>query len=88
MYRFENDIYLWAILGILPLILIVFLFIQNWKKRKLRQFGNEEIVKRLMPNVSKTLPIVKFVLFALRSLALQLLFENDALVHHLFRYLF
>jgi len=70
LYRFENDIYLWAILGVLPLILIVFLFIQKWKKRKLRQFGNEEIVKRLMPNVSKSLPIVKFVIYSLSIISL------------------
>lgn len=70
MYRFESDIYLWAILGILPLVIIVFLFIQNWKKRKLQQFGNEEIVKRLMPNVSKSLPIVKFVLYSLAIVSL------------------
>jgi Ca-activated chloride channel family protein len=70
LYRFEQDIYLWAILGVLPLILVVFLYLQNWKKRKLRQFGNEEIVKRLMPNVSKTLPIVKFVLYALAMISL------------------
>ena len=70
MYRFENDIYLWVILGVLPLILIVFLFIQKWKKRKLRQFGNEEIIKRLMPNVSKSLPIVKFVIYSLSIISL------------------
>jgi Ca-activated chloride channel family protein len=70
LYRFENDIFLWAILGVIPLILIVFLFIQNWRKRKLRQFGNEEIVKRLMPNVSKTLPIIKFTLYALAMVSL------------------
>ncbi len=70
MYRFEHEIYLWAILGVLPLLLVVFLFLQNWRKRKLRQFGNEEIVKRLMPNVSKSLPIVKFVLYALAMISL------------------
>ena len=64
MYRFEHHIFLWALLGVLPLILIIFLVIQNWKKRKLRQFGNQEIVKRLMPNISRTLPIVKFVLYS------------------------
>ncbi|MDB4533609.1 VWA domain-containing protein [Vicingaceae bacterium] len=50
--------------------MIVFFFIQNWKKRKLRQFGNEDIVKRLMPNVSKTLPIVKFTMYALAMISL------------------
>ena len=70
MYRFEHDIYLWALLAVIPLIILVFLFIQNWKRRKLRKFGSEEIVKRLMPNVSKTLPIVKFVLYTLAMISL------------------
>lgn len=70
MYRFENDIYLWAILAVIPLIVVVFFFVQTWKKRKLRKFGNKEIVKRLMPNVSKSLPIVKFVMYALAMISL------------------
>ncbi|MBL4593661.1 MAG: VWA domain-containing protein [Flavobacteriales bacterium] len=55
--------YLWAILVVIPLIIAVFILVQNWKNRKLRKFGNQEIIKRLMPNVSTTLPIVKFVLY-------------------------
>jgi len=70
LYRFENYIYLWAILAVVPLIVIVFLLVQNWKKRKLRQFGNQTIIKRLMPNVSKSLPIVKFVLYTLAIITL------------------
>ena len=70
MFRFEHNIYLWAILAVIPLIIIVFLFVQNWKKRKMRQFGNQKIVKRLMPNVSKSLPIVKFVLYSLAMISL------------------
>ena len=74
MYRFEHHIYLWAILAVIPFIVLVFLFVQNWKKRKLRQFGNQKIVKRLMPNVSKSLPTVKFILytFAITSLLIGL----------------
>lgn len=70
MYRFEHHIFLWAIIGVIPFILIVFLLVQNWKKRKLRQFGNQEIIKRLMPNVSKTLPIVKFILYSFAMISL------------------
>jgi len=70
LFRFEHNIYLWAILAVIPLIIIVFLFVQNWKKRKMRQFGNQKIVKRLMPNVSKSLPIVKFVLYSLAMISL------------------
>lgn len=70
MYRFEHHIFLWAILGVLPLILLVFLLIQNWKRRKIRQFGNEAIVKRLMPDVSKSLPIIKFILYSFAMVSL------------------
>ena len=70
MYRFEHNIYLWALLAVIPLIVIVFLFVQNWKRRKLRKFGSQAVVKRLMPNVSKTLPIVKFVLFTMAMVSL------------------
>ncbi|MEJ6736352.1 MAG: VWA domain-containing protein [Flavobacteriales bacterium] len=70
MYRFEHNIYLWALLAVIPLIVIVFLFVQNWKRRKLRKFGSQAVVKRLMLNVSKTLPIVKFVLFTMAMVSL------------------
>lgn len=70
MYRFEHNIYLWALLAVIPLIVIVFLFVQNWKRRKMRKFGSQAVVKRLMPNVSKTLPIVKFVLFTMAMVSL------------------
>jgi len=70
LYRFEHNIYLWALLAVIPLIVIVFLFVQNWKRRKLRKFGSQAVVKRLMPNVSKTLPIVKFVLFTMAMVSL------------------
>tara|TARA_B110000459_G_C16622347_1_gene502566 strand:+ start:1955 stop:2995 length:1041 start_codon:yes stop_codon:yes gene_type:complete len=70
LYRFEHNIYLWALLAVIPLIVIVFLFVKNWKRRKLRKFGSQAVVKRLMPNVSKTLPIVKFVLFTMAMVSL------------------
>jgi len=70
LYRFEHDIYLWALLGVIPIIVLVFLFVQNWKRRKLRKFGNKEIVKRLMPNVSRSLPVVKFVLYTMAMISL------------------
>jgi len=70
LYRFEHHIFLWALLGIIPLITIVFILVQNWKKRKLHQFGHQEIIKRLMPNVSKSLPTIKFVLYSLSLISL------------------
>lgn len=42
----------------------------NWKKKKIKQFGNKEIISRLMPNVSKSLPIVKFIFYSLAMISL------------------
>lgn len=70
MYRFEHNIYLWALLVVLPLIIIVFYWIQNWKKRKLKQFGDANVIQRLMPHISRKLAIVKFVLYTFAMLFL------------------
>lgn len=70
MFRFEHIAFLWAIAGVIPLILIVFILIQNWKKRKIKKFGNLEVTKRLMPNVSRTFPVIKFVFYGLAMLFL------------------
>ncbi len=67
---------LWALAIVIPLIVLVFLFIQNWKKRKLKQFSSNDIVKRLMPNVAKKLPILKFVLYTLAMFSLLLGIAN------------
>lgn len=65
MFRFEYDIFLWAALGVIPLIILVFVLMQGWKRRKREQFGNPEMIQRLMPQVSRSLPIVKFCFYAL-----------------------
>ncbi len=64
LFRFEHNIYLWALLALIPLMIIVFIFIQRWKNKRLKQFANKSVVKRLMPNVSFKLPVVKFVLLS------------------------
>lgn len=67
MYRFEHDIFLWALLVVLPAMVVVFLLVLKWKKNKLKAFGNVDITKRLMPNVSRSLPVVKFIIFSLAT---------------------
>lgn len=68
MLRFEDPIFLW-LLWIIP-VLILERFI-GWRKRraKLRRLGDPELLKQLMPDISKYRPTVKFVLM-LAALAL------------------
>ena len=68
MLRFEYPIFLWLLWIIPVLILVRFI---GWRKRraKLRRLGDPELLKQLMPDISKYRPTVKFVLM-LAALAL------------------
>ena len=64
MYRFENPEYLWLLLVGLLLGIIRFVTYYNQKKR-LRKFGDPELLHQLMPDVSRWRPLVKFLLLEL-----------------------
>lgn len=59
MFRFEDPIYLWLLVLIPILALIRFISYRNQKKR-LRKFGEPDLLKALMPDVSRFRPSVKF----------------------------
>ncbi len=59
MFRFAHPEYLFLLL-IIPLLLGVFIYTNILKKRKIKLFGNSEILAQLMPNVSVIRPQVKF----------------------------
>ncbi len=64
MFRFENSEYLWGLL-IIPLLTLFFIWSRITRKRALRLFGNEEILKFLMPFASKSRPMFKFLILML-----------------------
>ena len=68
MLSFDDPIFLWLLCIIPVLILVRFI---GWRKRraKLRRLGDPELLKQLMPDISKYRPTVKFVLM-LAALAL------------------
>ena len=55
MFRFENPEYLWLLSVVVLLALIRFVTYFNQKKR-LRKFGDPELIRQLMPNVSRWRP--------------------------------
>ena len=59
MFRFEDPIYLYLLVLIPILALIRFISYRNQKKR-LRKFGDINLLKGLMPDVSRFRPSVKF----------------------------
>ena len=68
MFRFESPIYLY-LLAVIPLLMAIRWLMMRQQKKRLRKFGDPELVRQLMPNVSRFRPMVKFYLL-LAALAL------------------
>ena len=68
MFRFEDPIYLY-LLVLIPLLALLRFFMVHQQKKRLRRFGDPELVRQLMPDVSRFRPLVKFYLL-LAALAL------------------
>ncbi|RKD90592.1 vWA domain-containing protein [Mangrovibacterium diazotrophicum] len=69
MFRFAHIEYLY-LLAIIPILIVIFSVIRIRRKKALERFGQKEIVDQLMPNVSNSRPVLKFILwmFALASI--------------------
>ena len=69
MYELEEKGYLY-LLSIIPFLVLVFLYIQFWKKKKQREFGDLDLVKKLSPEKSVFKPALKFsvVLLAIAAM--------------------
>jgi len=69
MYELEEKGYLY-LLAIIPVLLLLFVYIQFWKRKKQREFGDLALVKKLSPEKSVFKPILKFTLLILALAAL------------------
>ena len=58
MFRFEDPIYLWLLL-LVPVLVLVALLGHRKRKKQLKAFGEPELLKDLMPDVSAYRPWVK-----------------------------
>ena len=68
MFRFEDPIYLYA-LALIPLLAILRFLLVRQQKKRLRKFGDRELVRQLSPDVSRFRPLVNYSLL-LTALAL------------------
>lgn len=73
MYQLEQPVYFYLLL-LVPAIVLVYLFYQNWRKRTQRYFADRDLLKRLAPERSYNKPTLKLILalliVSLLSLAL------------------
>lgn len=71
MFRFENNIFFYAF-AILPVMILIFTWYIYSTKKQLKKLGDYSLVKSLVPDVSRSKKIAKFILllFAFSSLIL------------------
>ena len=59
MFRFAHPEYLYLFI-IVPIITGLFIYTQYLRRKKIKLFGNPELLAELMPNISYIRPHVKF----------------------------
>ncbi len=64
MIQLDEKIYLY-LLGIIPVIIVLFVLLQIWKKRTQKQFAETGLFKRLTPNRSSFKATLKLLFFLL-----------------------
>ena len=69
MYELEEKSYLY-LLAIIPLLVLLFLYVQYWKRKKQREFGDLDLVKKLSPQRSVFKPAMKFTLLLIAFVSL------------------
>jgi Ca-activated chloride channel family protein len=73
MYELEEKSYLYFLI-VIPILVLLFLYVQFWKRKKQKEFGDLELLKKLSPEKSIFKPILKItiVLLALSCLIIGL----------------
>lgn len=64
MFELEEKGYL-SLLIVIPVVALLFLYVQFWKNKKQKEFGDLELINKLSPQKSIFKPILKIVLFLL-----------------------
>ena len=59
MFRFEDSTYLY-LLAVIPVLALLRFMMTRAQKKRLRKFGDPQLVRQLMPDVSRWRPSVKF----------------------------
>ena len=64
MFRFQDPQYLY-LLAVVVLLALIWFLLRRQQKKRLRKFGDPELVRQLMPDVSRWRPVLKFWLLEL-----------------------
>jgi Ca-activated chloride channel family protein len=75
MYQLEEKVWFWALV-IIPVIVLLFLLLQLWKRNTQKKFANATVLQRLSPDKSIFKSILKLVLLSLAFACLALALVN------------
>jgi Ca-activated chloride channel family protein len=64
MFQLENKYYLVALI-LLPLFLLIYGLTVRWRKKTMAIYGEQEVIKKLMPDISVNKRFAKFVLYVI-----------------------
>jgi len=64
MVKFEYIEFLYALL-LIPVMLIIFLFMMQWRRKALKRFGDAQVINRLIPESSDLRLVYKFIFFVI-----------------------
>jgi Ca-activated chloride channel family protein len=71
LFRFANPEYLYLLL-LLPVIILLWVLNEYRKRRAMLRFGNTDLVKKLIPELSRIRPVIKFI-FQLVAISLAII---------------
>ncbi|MDG1714394.1 VWA domain-containing protein [Lacinutrix sp.] len=73
--QLEEKIWFWAFL-LIPILLVMFLVLQIWKRKVQNKFANQDILKRLSPNRSLFKSVLKIAVLCLAFASLTMALVN------------
>ena len=78
MFRFEHKEYLYLLLLLIPLLLLFIVF-QRWRRKSIEKLGTASLIYQLIPDFSKSIHVIKFLLLSFAYIFLILAIANPQL---------
>lgn len=72
MFRFESPYFLYLLI-IVPVLIVIFIISEYVKTKRIKKFGDPELMKSLMPNATRYRPAIKFSIVCLTMIFMILL---------------
>ena len=75
MFQLGEKIWFWLLL-IIPVVVVLYMVLQFWKRHKQKKFINEQLLKRLSPNKSTLKSVLKLIVLCLAFASLTIAMVN------------